>query len=71
MSGKKLDIVVNGFKETVEDSTTIARLVAEHGEGDMHLIVERNGRFVYPQDYETTRVEPGDEIELVHPDFGG
>ena len=71
MNGKTMDIVVNGFRETVEDSTTIAHLVAEHGDGDAHLIVERNGRFVYPKDYEATRVKPGDEIELVHPDFGG
>jgi sulfur carrier protein ThiS len=33
--------------------------------------VELNGRFIYPQDYATTTVKPGDEIELMNPDFGG
>ncbi len=71
MIEKTLKIVVNGLEEAVEEGTTIAHLVERHGDGDAHLIVERNGRFVYPQDYGVTRVEPRDEFELVHPDFGG
>lgn len=71
MREKPLKIIVNGLEETVDPETTVAHLVAEHGDGDAHLIVERNGRFVYPQTYASTRVEPGDEFELVHPDFGG
>lgn len=64
-------IIVEGFPERVPGGTTVAQLVKRHGDGDHHLIVERNGRFVYPHDYATTRVEAGDDIELVHPDFGG
>lgn len=71
MIEKTLKIIVNGLEEAVDEGTTIAHLVEVHGEGDAHLIVERNGRFVYPQDYGGTRVEAGDELELVHPDFGG
>lgn len=64
-------IMVNGLEEAVDGNTTVARLVELHGEGDAHIIVERNGRYVYPREYADTRVEPGDEFELVHPDFGG
>ncbi|MCF8063556.1 MAG: sulfur carrier protein ThiS [Deltaproteobacteria bacterium] len=71
MKEKTLKIVVNGLEEVVDEQTTVAHLVEMHGDGDVHLIVERNGRFVYPREYGSTGVEPGDEFELVHPDFGG
>jgi thiamine biosynthesis protein ThiS len=71
MNDNTFKIMVNGLEEVVTSGTTVARLVELHGEGDAHLIVERNGRFVYPRDYACTRVGPGDEFELVHPDFGG
>ncbi len=71
MSDRRVKIIVNGLEASVDPETTVAHLVAEHGDGDAHLIVERNGRFVYPQAYAGTRVEAGDEFELVHPDFGG
>ena len=35
------------------------------------MMVEQNGRFVYPQDYDTTLPETGDVLEFIHPDFGG
>ncbi|MFO7784674.1 MAG: sulfur carrier protein ThiS [Thermodesulfobacteriota bacterium] len=71
MRDETFKIMVNGLEEVVDGLTTVARLVELHGEGDTHIIVERNGRFVYPQEYAGTKVEPGDEFELVHPDFGG
>jgi thiamine biosynthesis protein ThiS len=71
VNNKHFKINLNGFPEAVREHTTIAQLVEEHGGGDQHIIVERNGRFVYRRDYEAVRVEMGDEIEIVHPDFGG
>jgi thiamine biosynthesis protein ThiS len=72
MKEETILITVEGFPERVPEGTTIAQLGEKsYGIGDQHMIVERNGRFVYPQDYGTTRVEAGDDIELVHPDFGG
>ncbi len=71
MKDSSIEIRLNGFNERVAEGTTIAQLVEEHGEGDLHLIVERNGGFVYPATYAETRVEPGDDVELIHPDFGG
>ncbi len=71
MREKTFKIMVNGLEEVVDGQTTVALLVELHGDGDAHLIVEKNGRFVYPREYADTEVEPGDEFELVHPDFGG
>jgi len=71
MKEETILITVEGFPERVVEGTTIAQLVERYGIEDHHLIVEKNGRFVYPQDYGTTRVEAGDDIEMVHPDFGG
>jgi thiamine biosynthesis protein ThiS len=69
--GEKIEILVNGLQEQVSADTTVAVLVSSHGEEGGDLIVERNHRFVFPQEYETTFFEAGDQIELIHADFGG
>ena len=38
---------------------------------DIHLIVEHNVRFVYPDDYGKAVVKEGDRIEFINPNFGG
>jgi hypothetical protein len=35
------------------------------------MMVEQNGRYVYPQTYDTTQPVAGDVLEFIHPDFGG
>ncbi len=68
---KEVEIVVNGFKERVPENATISELIGRFRERDTHLIVEHNGRFVFVQQYDTTRIAAGDRIEFIHPDFGG
>jgi len=68
---KQIQIEVNGFPEKVASDSTIARLITHFEETDAHMIVEHNGRFVYPQEYPTTTVVHGDHIEFINPDFGG
>ena len=46
-------------------------LIKQLGEEDAHLIVEKNGRFVYPRDYGSTSLAEGDRIEFINPNFGG
>ena len=70
MSGM-ITIDVNGFKEKVPSGLTIAELIERLEEGDTHLIVEHNGRFVYPKDYSSVIVKNGDRIEFINPNFGG
>ena len=64
-------ITVNGFSEEVRSSATLADLIVQFGEIDPDLIVEHNGRFVFPRDYESTRAAAGDRVEFIHPNFGG
>lgn len=66
-----MKITVNGMMEQLPQALDILQLIEYFKEGDKHLIVEHNGRFVYPQDYEHVRVEDGDRIEFINPNFGG
>ncbi|WP_028321051.1 sulfur carrier protein ThiS [Desulfatiglans anilini] len=66
-----LNITVDGTARTLPGVLTIRELIEQCNKKDPHLIVERNGAFVYPQDYAHVRVEDGDRIELIIPDFGG
>ncbi len=64
-------ITVNGSPEEVPSSVTLADLIDLFREMDRDLIVEHNGRFVFPQNYATTQVDPNDCVEFIHPNFGG
>ena len=68
---KKIRIILNGQEAEIPKEATISILIDLFDERETHLIVERNGRCVYPTDYATTAVSPGDRIELIHPAFGG
>jgi thiamine biosynthesis protein ThiS len=68
---KTIDVMVNGLKETLSENTTIAQLITRHKEGDVDLIVEHNGRFVYPRNYGDITLLHDDRIEFINPNFGG
>lgn len=68
---EEIEILLNGFREKVPKGITISSLILKFKEDDVHLIVEHNGRFVYPQKYVTTRISEGDRIEFLNPNFGG
>lgn len=68
---KEIEILLNGVKETVHDSVSIARLMEISNEGDEGVIVELNGRFVYPREYSTTFLKEGDRVELIYAACGG
>ena len=69
--GREIEIMVNGFKETVPANATISDLIRFFKENDVHLIVELNGQFIFSEDYSTTPVTAGDRIEFINPAFGG
>ncbi len=71
MGKRDIEIIVNGFKEKVPGNFTMSQMIEHMRERDVHLIVELNGRFLYPQKYHVTRVENGDIIEFINPNFGG
>ena len=57
MNNNTVNIIINGFEEPVPKGSTLDDLIRQFGEGDVDLIVERNGRFVYPQKYGEIVVE--------------
>ena len=68
---KRIEIIVNGLQEKVPENTTISHLIDLFEESDVHLIVEHNGHFLFPQQYDSTKVAEGDRVEFIHPGFGG
>ncbi len=68
---KTIEITINGFKENVPKDFSIKELILKYDEMESAMMVERNGKFVYPQDYEKIVPEAGDVLEFIHPDFGG
>lgn len=68
---ERIEVTINGFKEDVVKGSSVTQLVLKYDEMESALMVERNGRYVYPQDYDTTHPEAGDVLEFIHPDFGG
>ena len=67
----KIQIVVNDHQEMVPEAFSLSDLITYMEEADVHLIVELNGKFIYPQKYDSTMLSEGDSIELINPDFGG
>ncbi len=68
---EKIEVTINGFKEKVPKGSTIKELILAYDELESAMMVEQNGRFVYPQNYDTILPEEGDVLEFIHPDFGG
>jgi thiamine biosynthesis protein ThiS len=66
-----IEIIINGFPENIIEGTTISDLVTRYKEGDVDLIVEHNGRFIYPRSYGDIVVSNSDRIEFINPNFGG
>jgi len=64
-------ILLNGLSEDLDEALSVAALIARTKEQDVHLIVEVNGRYVYPRDYDNTIVQDGDRVEFINPNFGG
>ena len=68
---QSMDIILNDLPQQVPANSSLASLILDLGEADPDLIVELNGRFVYPRDYATTFVKNGDRLEFINPNFGG
>lgn len=67
----KINIIVNGLPEHVPECSSIISLINFFNEYDKDLIVEYNGRFIYPEQYENTVLSENDELEFINPNLGG
>jgi len=66
-----MQISVNGEATEIDESATMADLVAQLGLGNRRLAVEYNGEILPRSNWEQTRLGNGDRIEIVHAIGGG
>jgi|APMed6443717190_1056831.scaffolds.fasta_scaffold1380983_1 thiamine biosynthesis protein ThiS len=64
-------VQLNGIKEIIPEGMTIKALIKWAKEGDPHLIVEQNGKYIYPSSYDSQPVFENDIIEFINPNLGG
>ena len=68
---RMITILLNDLPQQVPANSSLEALIRDLGEADPDLIVELNGRFVYPRDYASIIISVGDQLELINPNFGG
>ncbi len=66
-----MEVIANGDAVTVRDAATVADLLDALGLGAKWVIVERNGEPVPRRELSSTRLSPGDRLELVRAVAGG
>ncbi|MEM6955213.1 MAG: sulfur carrier protein ThiS [Myxococcota bacterium] len=66
-----MQIEVNGEAQEVPLGSTVRALLEQLGLGEARVAVERNRAVVPRAEHESTTLEPGDEIEVVHFVGGG
>ncbi len=65
-------IFVNGVQMEIQGETTLLSLLDSLEKSDRtDMLVEVNHRFIHNKVYESTRLEEGDEIEIIHMAMGG
>jgi thiamine biosynthesis protein ThiS len=64
-------IVLNGEERECREGLTLGDLVAELGLGARRIAVEVNRDIIPRDEYAQCRLQPGDEIEIVHFVGGG
>lgn len=67
----EMNIILDGFPEDVPLGLSLAGLIALKSAQHKDLVVELDGRFVHPGDYESTTLQPGCRVELLYLAFGG
>ncbi|TQN44430.1 sulfur carrier protein [Blastococcus colisei] len=67
-----MQVTVNGAPAEVQEATSVAALVAAREGGEHRRVaVALNGAVVPRSRWETTRLTPGDSIEVLAPTAGG
>jgi sulfur carrier protein len=70
MPAATIRLVVNG-EPMVTAASTLAGLLADAGYGEVRVATARNGDFVPERLRASTRLDDGDQIEIVSPRQGG
>ena len=65
-----MSVIVNGHPQPLPEPPTLAALLLLFS-ASTPFAVARNGEFVPRANYEECRINPGDQIVIVHPTVGG
>ena len=66
-----MQVTLNGVPADLDETATVAGLVATHGGGHRRVAVAVNGQVVPRSRWETTRLAAGDSVEVLVPTAGG
>ena len=66
-----MKLIVNGDKRIFSSVDTVSALLEQIGINPKTIVVEQNGQIVMKDAYDSTSVEEGDELELIHFVGGG
>ncbi|MCX7915371.1 MAG: sulfur carrier protein ThiS [Verrucomicrobiae bacterium] len=64
-------ITANGKKFSVDESATIAQFLRGLGWKPTQVVVEYNGRVLLRDEFDQTKLQEGDRLEIVVPVAGG
>ena len=71
MTTPTVQVTVNGQPAELAPGSTVADLLAARSSGHDRVAVARNGDVVPRSAWETTRLAPGDVLEVLAPTAGG
>ena len=60
-----MEIIVNGESFSCKEGISLEELVVMRGHDKGQIAIEWNGRIIPKDEYETSRINAGDEIEVV------
>jgi thiamine biosynthesis protein ThiS len=66
-----MQVLVNGFRESFPEGSSISDVIVSCQEYEIHMIVELNHRFIPQNEFDRIQLQEGDILELIHPAFGG
>jgi len=64
-------IKVNGRNSEWEEGLTVRRLLEKKNYTFPSIVVQINEKFIPPSQYETTAINDGDEVKVIHLTSGG
>lgn len=71
MGSATVEIQLNGEPRGVTEGSTVAGLLASLGLQAPSVLVEHNGAALFPREFDTTTLQPGDQVEIIRVVAGG
>ncbi|WP_031513903.1 sulfur carrier protein ThiS [Desulfofalx alkaliphila] len=64
-------IKVNGKDFQWEEGLTVQKMLEKKNYTFPHIVIKINGKYIPPEDYQTTIINKGDDVEAIHLITGG